>query len=43
MVQYDDEYLVSTVVADGLVLRHQSISSHSTVYIPDCVFQLFMS
>ena len=41
MVQYN-EYVISTVATDGLVLQHQGSSSHSTEYVPIC-FQLFMS
>ena len=40
LVQYN-EYLVSTVCIDGLLLQHQGISSHSTEYTPTS-FQLFM-
>ena len=37
----DNEYLVSTVDTDVLVLQHQVISSHGNVYPPIC-FQLSM-
>ena len=40
LVQYN-EYFVSTVDTDGLVLKHQGISSHSADYSP-MHFQLFM-
>ena len=40
LVQYD-EYLVSTVATDGLVLLHQGISSYSDEEAPTH-FQLFM-
>ena len=40
LLQYN-EYLVSTVNTDGLVLQHQGISSYSSEYAPMC-FQLFM-
>ena len=40
LVQYN-EYLVSTVGSDGLVLWHQGISSHIAGYKP-MHFQLFM-
>ena len=40
LVQYN-EYLISTVDTDGLVLQHQAISSHSAEYTP-MHFQLFM-
>ena len=33
LVQYN-EYLVSTVPTDALVLQHQGISSHSAEYEP---------
>ena len=33
LVQYN-EYLASTVNTDGLVLKHQGISSNSTEYAP---------
>ena len=33
LVQYN-EYLVSIVDTDGLVLKHQDISSHSAEYTP---------
>ena len=36
-----NEYLVSIVDTDGLVLQHQDISSQSAEYTP-MVFQLFM-
>ena len=39
-VQYN-EYLVSTVDTDGLVLKHQAISSHCADNAP-MHFQLFM-
>ena len=39
LVQYN-EYLVSNVVTDGLVLQHQDISSHNAEYTP-MYFQLF--
>ena len=38
---HDNAYLVSTVDTDGLVLKHQSISSYSAEYTP-MHFQLFM-
>ena len=37
-----NEYLVSTVATDGLVLQHQGISSHSVDYT-FIQFQLFMN
>ena len=37
----NNEYIVSTVDTDGLVLQHQGISSYSAEYEPMC-FQLFM-
>ena len=40
MVQCN-EYLVSTVDTDALVLKHQAICSHSAEYAPK-LFQLFM-
>ena len=40
LVQYN-EYLVSTVATDGLVLQHQGISSYRVEYAP-MYFQLFM-
>ena len=40
MARYN-EYLVSTVDTDGLVLQNQDISSHSAEYAP-MHFQLFM-
>ena len=39
-VKYD-EYLISTLDTDGLVLQHQAISGHSAEYVPVC-FRLFM-
>ena len=33
LVQYN-EYLISIVDTDGLVLKHQGISSHSADYAP---------
>ena len=38
------EYLFSTVDTDGLVLKHQAISSYSDEYAPNIPmhFQLFM-
>ena len=41
VAQYN-EYLISTVDTDGLVLKHQAISNHSTEYAL-MYFQLFMS
>ena len=40
LVPYD-EYIVSIVGTDGLVLYHQGISSYSVQYTP-LYFQLFM-
>ena len=39
-IQYN-EYLVSIVETDGLVLQHQAISSNSASHVFVC-FQLFM-
>ena len=41
VAQYN-EYLVSTVDTEGLVLQHQGISGHSAEY-PPIFSQLFMS
>ena len=41
VLQYN-EHLVSPVDTDGLVLKHQGISSHSADYIPSMHFQVFM-
>ena len=38
-VQYN-EYLVSTVETEGLVLQHQGISAHNAEHAPTC-FHLF--
>ena len=38
LFQYN-EYFISTVDTDALVLKHQGISSHSAEYAPIC-FQL---
>ena len=40
MVRYNG-YLVNTLDSDGLVLKHQRISSYIAEYTPMC-FQLFM-
>ena len=41
-VVHDNEYLISTVDTDGLVLEHQGISSHNAEFTP-MRFQLFKS
>ena len=41
LVQYN-WYLVSSVDINGLVLKHQAISSHSAEYAPMMHFQLFI-
>ena len=40
LVQYN-EYQISIVATDGLVLQHQGISSYNAEYAPMC-FQSFM-
>ena len=41
LIKYN-EYSVSTVATDGLVLKHQAISNHSADYVVHMCFQLFM-